>query len=86
MQMKEQIENCSFDPQALTSLTFIAVFVMIYHGCFDPQALTSLTLNNRKVAAVMVGFDPQALTSLTACRADRLGSLCNVSIHRLLRA
>ena len=33
----------SFDPQALTSLTLINIWVKQSNLCFDPQALTSLT-------------------------------------------
>ena len=35
--------KCSFDPQALTSLTFYPGYYSMSVGCFDPQALTSLT-------------------------------------------
>ena len=35
----------SFDPQALTSLTYWFMRTLWYGCCFDPQALTSLTDN-----------------------------------------
>ena len=75
-----------FDPQALTSLTELALVDLLYSSGFDPQALTSLTRTERTCVQSNRGFDPQALTSLTPSVCAYFLGLEGVSIHRLLRA
>ena len=40
-------DRISFDPQALTSLTWTSLPLAPLPFCFDPQALTSLTYYRR---------------------------------------
>ena len=79
------VDGTSFDPQALTSLTYNKGWTLNAICGFDPQALTSLTREMIRNSEASTSFDPQALTSLTDNSIKTVDGVA-VSIHRLLRA
>ena len=76
----------SFDPQALTSLTYRRRSHLSFYRSFDPQALTSLTLR-----AYPAPHIPRTFRSTGSYEPDLANDVlvvkeALVSIHRLLRA